>query len=91
MQFARRDAHRNVFTPAAPANQSGPGTGEPQPRPVATRAPLSPAERRRREDAVRFADAPIGLEGFKVGSAAHARAERFIAGEIDLAEFLRAP
>lgn len=45
-------------------------------------------ERRRREDAVRFADASIGLEGFVVSAAEKVRADRFIAGEIDLAEFL---
>jgi hypothetical protein len=45
-------------------------------------------ERRRREEAVRFADASIGLEGFVVSAAEKVRAERFIAGEIDLAEFL---
>jgi hypothetical protein len=50
---------------------------------------LSPEERRRREEAVRFANASIGLEGFKVSAAAHEHANRFIAGEIDLAEFLR--
>ncbi len=45
-------------------------------------------ERRRREDAVRFADASIGLAGFVVSAAEKVRADRFIAGEIDLAEFL---
>ena len=50
---------------------------------------LTPEERRRREEAVRFANASIGLEGFKVSEAAHEHANRFIAGEIDLAEFLR--
>ncbi len=51
-----------------------------------TRLPAD--ELRRREDAVRFANASIGLEGFKVSAEAQARADRFIAGEIDLAEFL---
>ena len=50
---------------------------------------LSAEERRQREDAVRFANASIGLEGFKVSAEAQARADRFIAGEIDLAEFLQ--
>ena len=45
-------------------------------------------ELRRREDAVRFANASIGLEGLRVSAEAQARADRFIAGEIDLAEFL---
>jgi hypothetical protein len=49
---------------------------------------LQPRERRRREDAVRFANGSIALEGFKVGDAEHAHADRFIAGEIDLTEFL---
>ena len=50
---------------------------------------LSAEERRQREDAVRFANASVGLEGFQVSPEDHARADRFIAGEIDLAEFLR--
>ncbi len=50
---------------------------------------LSAEERRKREDAVRFANASMSLEGFKVSAADHARADRFIAGEIDLAEFLK--
>ena len=49
---------------------------------------LAADERRRREEAVRFADASIGLEGFVVSAAEKVRADRFIAGEIDLAEFL---
>ena len=52
---------------------------------------LSAEERRRREDAVRFADASIALEGFKVGAAEHAHADRFIAGQIELNEFLLGP
>lgn len=54
-------------------------------------AELSLQERRRREDAVRFANASISLEGFKVSAAEHAHADRFIAGQIDLNEFLRGP
>ena len=54
---------------------------------VATR--LSAEERRKREDAVRFANASIALEGFKVSAEEQARSDRFIAGEIDLAEFLK--
>jgi hypothetical protein len=49
---------------------------------------LTKGERRRREEAVRFADASIGLEGFVVSAGEKVRADRFIAGEIDLAEFL---
>ena len=51
--------------------------------------PLSSAERRQREDAVRFANASIRLEGFKVSAEEQARSDRFIAGEIDLAQFLQ--
>ena len=50
---------------------------------------LSPNERRKREEAVRFANASVGLEGFKVSPEAEARAQRFINGDIDLAEFLQ--
>lgn len=49
---------------------------------------LSADERRHREEAVRFANASIGLEGFVVSAAEKVRADRFIAGEIDLADFL---
>lgn len=49
---------------------------------------LSSEERRRREDAVRFANASIWLEGFSVSDEARVRADRFIAGEVDLGEFL---
>lgn len=45
-------------------------------------------ERRRREEVVRFAGASIGLEGFVVSAADKVRADCFIAGEIELAEFL---
>lgn len=53
------------------------------------RPALSTAERRKREDAVRFANASVGLEGFRVTPEAEARAQRFVSGEIDLAEFLQ--
>ena len=46
-------------------------------------------ERRQRQEAVRFANASVELAGFRVSEEAHVRADRFIAGEIDLAEFLR--
>ena len=49
---------------------------------------LTAEERRAREDAVRFADASLGLSGFKVSAEARTRSDRFIAGEIDLAEFV---
>ena len=51
-------------------------------------SPLTEAGRREREDAVRFANASIGLEGFRVSAEEQALSDRFIAGEIDLAEFL---
>lgn len=49
---------------------------------------LSPAEMRRREKAVNFARASVGLEGFKPSEAAEAGARQFIKGEITLAEFV---
>ena len=50
--------------------------------------PITDAERRRRQEAVNFARANVGLEGFKPSEEAEQRAARFIAGEIDLAEFV---
>lgn len=55
------------------------------------RVVLSPEERRAREAAVRFANASVGLEGFRVSPEAEERARRFIDGEMDLAEFLQRP
>lgn len=49
----------------------------------------SSSERRRREEAVNFARASIGLEGFKPSLEDEALAQRFIDGEIDLAEFVQ--
>ena len=57
-------------------------TGDAMPR-------VAPDDRRKREDAVRFANASMFLEGFEVSTAERLRADRFIAGEIDLAEFLQ--
>ena len=53
-----------------------------------TAAPITDAERRRRQEAVSFARANVGLEGFKLSEAEEQRAARFVAGEIDLAEFV---
>jgi hypothetical protein len=53
------------------------------------KAPITEEERRRREAAVRFADASIGIEGLQVSREGQERARRFIAGEIDLETFLR--
>ena len=59
---------------------------------VASNSPpvISAEEQRRREAAFQFASGSIGLEGFAMSPAVQARAKRFIAGEIDLAEFLQA-
>lgn len=45
-------------------------------------------EQRRRQMACDYARASIGLEGFKPSPEDEARAARFVAGEIDLAEFV---
>ena len=50
--------------------------------------PITEAERRKRQEAVNFARASVGLEGFKLSEAEEQRAARFVAGEIDLAEFV---
>lgn len=49
---------------------------------------IADEERRKRQEAVNYARASVGLEGFKPSHAAEAHAARFIAGEIDLAEFV---
>ena len=56
-----------------------------------TRAPASitDAERRKRQEAVNFARANVGLEGFKPSEEAEAQMRRHIAGEIDLTEFVK--
>lgn len=53
-----------------------------------TPAPITDAERRKRQEAVNFARANVGLEGFKPSEEAEQHATRFVAGEIALAEFL---
>lgn len=50
---------------------------------------ISAAERRRREKAINFARSSIGLEGFTLSKTAEAQAQRFINGEIELAEFVQ--
>jgi hypothetical protein len=45
-------------------------------------------ERRKRQEAVNFARANVGLEGFKPSEDAEQRAARFIAGEIELADYV---
>lgn len=53
-----------------------------------TAAPITEAERRKRQEAVNFARASVGLEGFKISEEVEQQTARFIAGEIDLAEFV---
>ena len=50
---------------------------------------ISPAEKRRREQAVSFARASVGLEGFKPSQAAEADAREFINGRVNIAEFVK--
>ena len=54
-----------------------------------TNEPISEDERRKRQEAVNYARASVGLEGFKPSEAEEQRAARFVAGEIDLAEFVK--
>ena len=49
---------------------------------------LSVAERRKRQEAVNFARASVGLEGFKPSPECEAQAVRFINGEIEIAEVI---
>tara|TARA_R110001583_G_C5670489_1_gene410884 strand:+ start:19200 stop:19391 length:192 start_codon:yes stop_codon:yes gene_type:complete len=53
-----------------------------------TATPITEAERCKRQEAVNFARANVGLEGFKPSEEAEQRAARFVAGEIELAEFV---
>lgn len=45
-------------------------------------------EKARRREAVDFARASVGLEGFKISELHEARAKHYIAGELDLNEFI---
>lgn len=49
---------------------------------------ISEEERRRRQEAVNYATASVRLEGFVMSEEEERHAERFINGEIDLAEFV---
>jgi hypothetical protein len=49
------------------------------------------AQRRKRQDAVNFARASVGLEGFRNSPEDEAIAKRFVDGEIDFSEFMRVP
>lgn len=51
-------------------------------------APITEAKRRKRQEAADFARASVGLEGFKISEEVEQKTARFIAGEIDLAEFV---
>jgi hypothetical protein len=53
-----------------------------------TPAPITDAERRKRQEAVNFARANVGLEGLNPSEAVEQQAARFDAGEIDRAEFV---
>ncbi len=56
---------------------------------VSTAVFIPEDERRKRQQAVNYARASVGLEGFKPSEADEQRAARFVAGEIDLAEFVK--
>lgn len=53
-----------------------------------TMTSITPEERARRLKAVNYARASIGLEGFKLSEADEEHARQFVAGEIDLAEYV---
>ncbi|KTC22074.1 antitoxin VbhA family protein [Pseudomonas viridiflava] len=53
------------------------------------KSPISDEERQRRKEAADYARASVGLSGFVLSAEDEAHAERFINGEIDLAEFVR--
>ena len=50
---------------------------------------ISATEKRRREAAVNFARASVGLEGFTPSEAAETGARQFIRGDIQLADFVQ--
>jgi hypothetical protein len=50
---------------------------------------ISDAERTRRQSAVNYARASVGLEGFSLSEADEAHAQRFIDGQISLQEFVQ--
>jgi predicted transcriptional regulator len=58
-------------------------------RPAPAAGLISDAERRRRQAAVDFAQASVGLEGFKISPEEEAHAQRYIDGDIDLEEYVR--
>jgi hypothetical protein len=54
-----------------------------------TPAPITDAERRKRQAAVDFARASVGLEEFKPSEEAEDQMRRYIEGEIELAEAMK--
>ncbi len=54
-----------------------------------TPAPITDAERRKRQAAADFARASVGLEGFKPSEEAEAKIRRHIDCEIELAEAVK--
>jgi hypothetical protein len=54
------------------------------------RPSISAAERKRRVEAVNYARSSVALEGFTLSKADEKHAQRFIGGEIELAEFVKA-
>ncbi|WP_080605902.1 antitoxin VbhA family protein [Bordetella bronchiseptica] len=62
------------------------GEGKSGPQPQKT---ISETERCRRQSAVNYARASVGLEGFSLSEADEAHAQRFIDGEISLQEFVQ--
>jgi hypothetical protein len=49
---------------------------------------ITDAERRKRQKAVNFTRASVGLEGLKPSEADEQQAARFVAGKIDLTKFV---
>lgn len=52
--------------------------------------PISAEERRRREDAVKFARVSVGLEGFKPDKADDELSRQYVAGEISISDAIKA-
>ncbi|CUR73218.1 hypothetical protein BN2905_25040 [Achromobacter xylosoxidans] len=50
---------------------------------------ISDTERGRRQSAVNYARASVGLEGFSLSEADEAHAQRFVDGQITLQEFVQ--
>jgi hypothetical protein len=55
---------------------------------MADETTITDAERRKRQKAADFARASVGLEGSKISEEVEQQTARFIAGEIDPAEFV---